>query len=387
MEQAARHEVTTIARAASFAKDPAIAARELRDGLACPDTCLVVVFVSANYDLPALAAALSAEFGAVPVVGCTTAGEITPMGYHQGAVTGFALAAPDFAAVPVLVRDLPSFTVAEGQEVVRGAVQALRAKAPWAAPSAMFAFTLVDGLSGCEEGLVSGLYASMGEVPLFGGSAGDCLRFERAFVLYDGAFLSDCALFVLVATTLPFRVFKTEHFIAGSEKVVVTEADTARRTVLEINGEPAALEYARIVGLDADHLTPMAFANHPVVVRVGGANFVRSIQKMNPDGSLTFFCAIDEGIVLTVARGIDFTENLAQLFDSLRRDLGPPALVLGFDCILRGLEMDEKGTREAVDRMMVANNVVGFSTYGEQYQAMHVNQTLTGVAIGARAQP
>jgi hypothetical protein len=26
--------------------------------------------------------------------------------------------------------------------------------------------------------------------------------------------------------------------------------------------------------------------------------------------------------------------------------------------------------------------VVGFSTYGEQYRSMHVNQTFTGVAIG-----
>ena len=32
------------------------------------------------------------------------------------------------------------------------------------------------------------------------------------------------------------------------------------------------------------------------------------------------------------------------------------------------------------------NNVVGFNTYGEQYRSMHVNQTLTGVAIGKRPQ-
>jgi hypothetical protein len=27
--------------------------------------------------------------------------------------------------------------------------------------------------------------------------------------------------------------------------------------------------------------------------------------------------------------------------------------------------------------------VVGFSTYGEQYNGIHVNQTFTGVAIGS----
>jgi hypothetical protein len=30
----------------------------------------------------------------------------------------------------------------------------------------------------------------------------------------------------------------------------------------------------------------------------------------------------------------------------------------------------------------MANNAVGFSTYGEQFNGIHVNQTLTGVAIG-----
>jgi hypothetical protein len=31
------------------------------------------------------------------------------------------------------------------------------------------------------------------------------------------------------------------------------------------------------------------------------------------------------------------------------------------------------------------HRVVGFHTYGEQLNAMHLNQTLTGVAFGARA--
>ena len=32
---------------------------------------------------------------------------------------------------------------------------------------------------------------------------------------------------------------------------------------------------------------------------------------------------------------------------------------------------------------MDAQSAVGFSTYGEQYDAMHVNHTLSGIAIGA----
>ena len=47
-------------------------------------------------------------------------------------------------------------------------------------------------------------------------------------------------------------------------------------------------------------LNSVPFADSPFVVKIDGANYVRSIQKVNPDGSLTFFCAIEEGLVLRV---------------------------------------------------------------------------------------
>ncbi|MEZ4238340.1 MAG: FIST C-terminal domain-containing protein [Myxococcota bacterium] len=119
-------------------------------------------------------------------------------------------------------------------------------------------------------------------------------------------------------------------------------------------------------------------------VRVGGVTYVRSIQKVNPDESLTFFCAIDEGIVLTVAEGVGLVDNLQEAFQKVRRVVGEPTLVLGCDCILRNLEADQRGLKGEVGALMQANNVVGFATYGEQFNAMHVNQTFTGVAIGAR---
>lgn len=51
---------------------------------------------------------------------------------------------------------------------------------------------------------------------------------------------------MLIQTPLPFKIFKTQHFVSESERLVVTEADVARRIVTEINGLPAAQEYARI---------------------------------------------------------------------------------------------------------------------------------------------
>jgi hypothetical protein len=74
--------------------------------------------------------------------------------------------------------------------------------------------------------------------------------------------------------------------------------------------------------------------------------------------------------------------NLVARFADLENDIGPPELVIAFDCILRGLELDERRIRGPVGALMDRNNAVGFLTYGEQYEAMHMNQTFVGIAIG-----
>jgi hypothetical protein len=165
--------------------------------------------------------------------------------------------------------------------------------------------------------------------------------------------------------------------------MVVTRADPVSRVVSEINAEPAGEEYARIIGLAPSQLTPSRFAESPLMVRVGGEYHARSIQRMNEDGSLTFYCAIDEGVVLTLARRQDIVENLTAFFRQVRSEMGPPSLVVGFDCILRRLEAEERQTKYKLSRVLSANNVVGFSTYGEHYRAMHVTQTFTAVVFGS----
>jgi len=45
------------------------------------------------------------------------------------------------------------------------------------------------------------------------------------------------------------------------------------------------------------------------------------------------------------------------------------------------MESLEKQQIGAMSQLLRAHRVVGFSTYGEQFNAMHVNQTMTGVAL------
>lgn len=371
--------VLTASSAASSAER---AAAELYAAIGGPEMACAFFFCSAERDLGSVADAMAQRFGDTLLVGCSTAGEIGPAGYARGTVTAVGLPASHFTAAAVPIGMLSDFDLSQVHALVSGALARLERKAPVPLAGHTFALLLIDGMAGREEWVLSALAPALGDIPLFGGSAGDQLSFDRTQVYFGGAFHSDRAVLLLVATDCPFTVFRTEHFVSTDRKMVVTAADPTARVVTEINGEPAGREYARMVGLDVARLTPMIFAAHPVVVRVGGVYYVRSIQKVNEDESLTFFCAIDEGIVLTVARGVDIVDNLQTALAGIREQIGPPQVIIGCDCVLRRLEIERKRLTRRISSLLAANKVVGFNTYGEQYNAMHVNQTFTGVAIG-----
>ena len=98
--------------------------------------------------------------------------------------------------------------------------------------------------------------------------------------------------------------------------------------------------------------------------------------------SLTLHCTIENGMVLSLGRAVDPTADALAAFDRLRKEIGEPALVIGCDCIGLRLEFEGSGLLDAMGGTMKRNQVFGFSTYGEQFDGLHMNQTFTGVAIG-----
>ena len=382
------HTVPRIRQGVSSAQRPTDAARELHHALAGPEVALVLFFCAPEYATPSFAAEMGRLFEGVPVVGCTSAGEIGPGGYHENSVSAVSFARPDFEAVAGLL-------VAEGDlEVGRSGekITALRSELDervggWTGDLYCFALLLTDSTTQREEALASLVGGALADIPVLGGSAGDALAFERSAVFCGGRFYAEGAVLILLATNRPIRTFRGQHFVASDLRMVVTGADPKRRVVTELDAEPAVECYARLVGLPVSELTPMVFATHPLIVRLGGAEYVRSIQKANPDGSLSFYCAIDEGLVLTLSEGRDLLRRTEGLFDEVRDSIGVPEIVIGFECVLNRLEAERSQIKHRMSRLHAANNVTGFASFGEQWGSMHVNQTFTGIAIGRGARP
>lgn len=363
--------------------DAALAVAAIARLLKDHDTGQFLVFFSPHYSGAGVAAALERHFAGVPVAGCSTAGEITPAGFAESSLVAIAFPRQGFRFVSGVITDVHALTVERAADMVR----LLRVKLDRggrAANASRFALSFIDGLSRSEEMIVSALGWALNDIPLVGGSAGDNLALTGTTLIHNGQTHCDAALLLIAETAYRVEPFKHDHFEPAAQKMVVTASDSASRTVWELNAEPAAREYAAMAGLDAGSLSPMSFAAHPVVVKIGGDYYCRSIQKVNDDGSLSFFCAIDDGVVLTAARPRDMVEAAVAEFGRLNAAVGKLDLVLAFECVLRRLDAENRQLKHVMSSLYRDNGVAGFHTYGEHYRCMHLNQTLTGVAIGAR---
>lgn len=346
---------------------------------------LLLVFAAAAANPDAVASEIVRNFPAIPHIACSTAGEIGPEGYAENTIVALALPADGFHVTTTAIGNL---STVEFADIVRR-VERIRGHHEANPPAgfegaASFALSFIDGLSRREELVVSAMHRALEGVPLLGGSTGDDMSFTRTWCITDGRVLSDCGILALVRTKHQFSAFRHDNFEPTDVRLVVTDCDQEARTVKELNAAPAAREYAECIGVSAGDLDSMSFASHPVVVKVGGEYYCRSIGHTNPDGSLTFFCAVETGVVLTMSRSRHLVESAQAAFKSVASALGGADFVLGFDCALRRLDAENRQMKRELSDVYRDFGVIGFNTYGEQFGAMHLNQTFTGLAIGAR---
>ncbi|MEE9319160.1 MAG: FIST N-terminal domain-containing protein [Granulosicoccus sp.] len=312
--------------------------------------------------------------------GCSTTGEVTPDGFQDHGIIAIMFPSRWFTAA---ITTLPNIETAGMQSIAQQASAARNEFTSTLNGShGLFALNLIDGLTYSEESVMAALERGLDGIPLIGGSAGDDLRFERTTLICNGLSFSGAALLILVECKLPHRLFTENNFVPTAHKLVVTESDPEKRNVREFNAEPAALAFAKTIGIDPSQLDSYKFASNPLVVRIGGEYYCRAIQKINNDQSLTFFCAIDNGLVLTISRSEGMVQSSHTAIQAMEKEIGPIDMILGFDCIYRKLDARNRQATNRIESLYQKSNLVGFHAYGEQFNSMHINQTLTGIAFG-----
>ncbi len=363
---------------------------QLVDALGGPAVSLVVAFASSRADADAVAAALAAGFPGVPLLGCTSTGELGAGGDHEGVITAMAITSPGLRVGIGLATDLKCSALRASRGAVIEAAAALGCAPEQLDPARHVALAVVDGRSGFEESFCLGSAATAPQLRFVGGSASDELargddQPPRARVFARGKAWQNAGVIAILETDLPFAVIESEHMVATADRVVVTAADPERRRVHELDGLPARVRYAQLVAAHgAPPLDPVIASRFPFALYVGGRPYVRSVADLDGD-TLVFASAVDPGAVLRLMRPGDLVGTTAHALDSAVAEVGGSLRALvAFSCLGRHREALTTNRRAALADLYDRLPLVGFHSFGEQVGPLLVNHTLTGLALGAR---
>jgi hypothetical protein len=355
------------------------------------DVKLLLVFSSVAYDLPRLMDGIrSVVSDDVPLIGCSTAGEIATAG--PGA-TGVVVVAVGGEGFSVTTR---AATNASGRLRQASAEAAACALENDERPHQVL-LMLTDGLGGDQQEVVRGAYGVVGgQVPLVGGCAGDDLQMQRTFQLYGSDVLEDAIVCASLMSDAPIGIGVQHGWQPVGEPFVVTSS--ADNRVFTLDGQPALDAYLERLKPPAEVANdPQAFTlfamTHPLGVRRRDTAEVRFIAEANfEDRSLGCIAEVPTGGLAWIMQG-DLDSVLTATDDACRsalEDLGEahPLGLIAFDCIARRGVLGEEGIQQEVARIAAHAGgapVAGFYTYGEIARVRGSNgfhnQTLVVLAI------
>jgi hypothetical protein len=359
-----------IKTAFSVKSDIQDAVQDIQTQLGDFNTKLLIFFASSTVDPVELAERMEASFPSAETFGCSTAGEIVTGKMLTNSVVAMAFNRQAIKNSKVEVLDDLN---KESHRAFNAFERHFDKPMSKMDPKQYVGIILIDGLSGKEE-LIMDRIGDFTNVNFIGGSAGDDLKFKSTYVYANGKSYTNAAVLAVLEPNTEFSFIKTQSFCPLAKKLLVTKANESNREILEFNHKPAAQAYAEALGTTVAD-APNHFMHNPVGVVYEGEPFVRSPQQIK-DNSIVFYCGVKEGIELTLLESTDIIASTKESLDSVERELGGISGIINFNCILRTLELREKGLTDSYGALFSNVSTIGFSTYGEQFIG-HINQTAT----------
>ena len=354
------------------------------------DPRLLVVFCTDSYDLDALLAGIGETAPGVPLIGCSTAGEIATNGPEDLSVVVMALGGAGFSVATSVSTGISRRLREAGAEVAGCATALAHSKH-------RVLMLLTDGLAGDQQEIVRGAYSVVGaEVPLVGGCAGDDLHMTRTRQMHGTRVYENAAVSAAIGSDAPMGIGVRHGWRTVGEPMLVTSS--AGNRVFTLDNQPALDVYLQRLDASAEVRTdPAAFTRfaitHPLglsrrsgeeVRFVGEADFLdRSLGCIAevPQGGLTWFMEGDSESVLAATD--DACNDALEALDGQA-----PLGFIAFDCIARRGVLGDAGIRQEVERIgqhAMGRPVAGFYTYGEIARTSGVggfhNQTLVVLAL------
>jgi hypothetical protein len=380
----------TTARTAE--QEPGAAAEDLMKQLGGTTPKLVMMFASRSRDQAALNRAVRERLPkGCRLVGATTAGEVDNTGFHGGTVVLGALHG-DFDVGLGLGTNLATDAVSAGATAIRKACEDIGVRQADLDPRKHVGLVIDDGFRYKKEELLLGILEKNQTLVLVGGGASDDKFFmpnASAQLHVDGEVATDAVLVALFRTNAPFAALRSHWYIPTGERMTITKVDETHSRALEIDGKPAALRYADLLGCQPAELefgSPKGFAARPTALRVGREYFIRAPWKpILEDNSILFANLLEEGSELELMKLGDMAGMTKTFFtEELPRRVPNPQAALLFHCGGRMYYATVTGkAQELAETLRSAPTAAGMNVHFEIYSGFHINTTLTVLAFGS----
>jgi hypothetical protein len=366
------------------------AAEATRRALAGADPKLLVVFAAIGYDPAALVEGIAGVAPGVPLIGCSTNGEIAPDGPGDGTVVVAAIGGPGLWVATAAQEGITG-RQREAGAAVASAVEGVPDR------EHRVLMLLTDGYTRSQETILRGVYGVVGAgVPLFGGAAAG--RDGSTFQLHGTEVLGNGVVAAAIASDGPIGIGVSHGFRTVGEAMVVTRSDQAR--VYTLDREPALDKYLRTLDAPPEvYHDPAAFSRWTLtrplgVQRRSGVAAKNISHDVDFDGrtigggteivqgALLWATEGDSGSILDAVE-VACADAVAALGDQ------PPVGLLTLSCM--GCRAVLGGDGIAQEAVRIAGRAkgapfAGFYTLGEIARTRGVegfhNQTLVVLALG-----
>ncbi|MCG8343120.1 MAG: FIST C-terminal domain-containing protein [Chlorobiales bacterium] len=336
---------------------------------------ILIVFGAMRFNHKVLLSGIVAVAGEVPMVGGTTAGEISHEGFSEGSAVIMAITSEGLN----MHAGIGLHMSRDEEACARSLIEDIRSRAVIEKGSSLLVFP--NGMGGDGLKVLKGLQGVLGEdFEVAGGYLGDDMRFKHTFQYYNGKVYRDAIVGLLVSFKGVFRTgigvrsgfesIGNSFYCTSSEGNVVREFDNV--SALEL--------YREFLGEERSKRLPGICMEYPfgLIDEDAGSSGMRHFQLrcgLNVDkekGTITLAASIPEGSAVTLTSGSrgdvinGALEAARQAMANLRG--AKPELIVMFSCVGRRLVLGRRTTEEvdAVRKCLGYDvPIIGFYTYGE----------------------
>lgn len=220
-------------------------------------------------------------------------------------------------------------------------------------------------------------------IPLAGSTAWGVGTENNSMVSLNGEVFESACVYAFIRNVRgKILILKENMYMPTVHHLVATDVDCDERAVYEFNNRPAVVEIANALKVPIpdlkDHLL-----EHPLGRISKDKVYITDFDRIRPDGSITYRARIYNHSKVVLMEPNNYDKVWNRTAQNVNNKIGKPSFTIVINCISRTRLFLEKGRFS--DFADVLSNSYGtywgISGMGEQYDFVHMNQTMLLIAF------